>query len=171
MYGNKLLDPEEQEAQAAQAAQDARSQVYGHLLLDDDPTQVEAPAAVASGPAAPSSEGPPPPPAVETLSVAEIQRRLAAQPEWWIEALRLEMTRPQVRTSAMRAIVRVAEQQGADPDTIAKMRSAMSGTTVVGELAQLDDDEDDNETGDDNDGETGDDNDGEGDQGNSEGDQ
>lgn len=73
--------------------------------------------------AAPST---PPVLADNGLSVASVEQRLAEDPTWWPAALELELGRPNVRKSAMRAILRTMEAEGADEATVAAARAVLT---------------------------------------------
>lgn len=59
------------------------------------------------------------------LSIAAIEQRLAEDPTWWEEALALEFTRTKPRKAAVRAIIRVGEQNGASEELVTKTRDAI----------------------------------------------
>lgn len=60
------------------------------------------------------------------LSVASMEQRLAEDPSWWPAALELELSRTNVRKSAMRAIIRTMEAEGADEKTVAAARAVLT---------------------------------------------
>lgn len=60
------------------------------------------------------------------LSVVSIEQRLGEDPSWWPTALELELSRQNVRKSAMRAIVRTMEAEGADEKTVAAARAVLA---------------------------------------------
>jgi hypothetical protein len=107
-----LLDPEayaEQETAIARAANP-----WGSRMDLPQPEGEAEPEVVSTTPEEPSQ-----------LSVASIEQRLATEPSWWPDALAAEVSRAAPRKSALRAILRVAEDEGADPDTLTSAHAVL----------------------------------------------
>lgn len=118
-WGHKLLDPDVHAAQEKGIALAANP--WGHKMglpsdeveaADDEPTE-QRPLKT------------PPPEKELGLSVASIEQRLAVDPKWWEEALALEVARASPRKSALRAILRTAEDEGAPAEVIEKAREVL----------------------------------------------
>lgn len=110
-WGHRLLDPEplaEQEEAIAKAANP-----WGERM------GLPTPEAVVEAPTETQPEEP------SQLSVASIEQRLAVDPVWWPEALAAEVSREAPRKSALRAILRVAEENGASAETLESARKVL----------------------------------------------
>ena len=111
-WGHRLLDPENFAEQEQAIAKQANP--WGPLL--DLPTDAaEAPEPEPTVPVTEASQ----------LSVASIEERLKADPTWWPEALTAEVSREQPRKTALKLILTVAEDNGADPVTLEQAHAVL----------------------------------------------
>lgn len=117
MWGPGLLQGEALAQQAAE--QKAAVQNFGAGF--DLPPDEEAAAAAET---AVTGEGAPPPKEMG-LSVATVEQRLTEDPAWWPEALAMELERQLPRKSALRAILRTAEEEKGDEGVIAQARAVL----------------------------------------------
>ena len=117
-WGKQILGEELYEEQSRVIA--AAENPWGPLIELPEPEASDEPLLVAPEGIAP------PPPEEEQLSIATLEQRLAVDPKFWEDGLRLELTRQAPRKNALKAILRAMREDGADSATIEQAEQVLS---------------------------------------------